>query len=84
MLDTKVVAESRDGCGGTDGETGEREGEGEGEGGREKLVYVHNPVKTVGEYSVQQPLLPSMNLVRWLPRAHTHARTSLTRRLHSN
>ena len=60
VLDTKVVT-------GTERKQLEKEGENE-EADREReegeeLVYVHSPKKTVGQYSVQQPLLPSINLV---------------------
>ena len=40
-----------------------RETKREGDEEAEELVYVHNPKKTVGQYSMQQPLLPSVNLV---------------------
>ena len=72
VLDTKVVRDSA--RSGTDGsqlperEEGEsqvlrRETKREGDEEAEELVYVHNPKKTVGQYSMQQPLLPSVNLV---------------------
>ena len=71
VLDTKVVRDST--RGGTDGSQLPQREEGESQGSRreirrgeeegEELVYVHNPKKTVGQYSMQQPLLPSVNLV---------------------
>ena len=56
-------------AGGEKEDTGGREGE-----GAELLYYVHNPRKIVGEYTVQQPLLPSINIVSThirIPHTHT-------------
>ena len=72
VLDTKVIVGEEEREGGCDfGVEGER---------GDKLVYVHNPQKTVGEYSVQQPLLPSINLVS----PHTHTHTHVAMEIYSN
>ena len=73
LLDTKVLTGSRESAAAREREQlQEREGEREREGEeREELIYVHKPKKTVGEYSVQQPLLPSVNLVSFIC-SYTH------------
>ena len=78
LLDTKVLTGSRESAVAREREQLEGEREREGEEREEELIYVHKPKKTVGEYSVQQPLLPSVNLVSFIC-SYTH--TYLTAQL---
>lgn len=63
LLDTKVLTGSRESAAAREREQLQ---EREGEEREEELIYVHKPKKTVGEYSVQQPLVPSVNLVSFI------------------
>ena len=78
VLDTKMEALSTD----DDGVGEEGEGVGISSLGElaaaSRLVYVHQPTQRIGEYSVQSPLLASINTVSY---THTHTHTHTCRHL---
>ena len=80
VLDTKMEALSTD----DDGVGEEGEGVGISSLGElaaaSRLVYVHQPTQRIGEYSVQSPLLASINTVSY---THTHTHTHTLTHTHS-